>query len=105
MNEHFGDVLAEQLITYHRTCDQIAKITDLPRQTLISWKDGRVKKPRSWEDIIEVGKAIPLSWSELDRLLLAAKHHKLEELIARGETLNLEGLREEISRVDDRNTK
>lgn len=80
MKEHFGDVLDELMRQKSRTADELAKSTTLPKQTIASWREGRVKRPRNIGDILTVATSMGLTESEANRLLIAARHPPVAEL-------------------------
>jgi hypothetical protein len=51
---------------------QLARLSSVPRTTLMSWLSGTVKKPRVWQDIVKLAKALHLDESESNLLLGAA---------------------------------
>lgn len=81
MNEHFGDVLKEYVSRAKQTADRLAQLTDLPKQTIISWLNGSVKRPREWQPIVQVATALRLYEDETTRLLTAANHPALATLL------------------------
>ncbi len=58
------------------------KFRGVPKRTLGHWYNGNAKRPRTWEEIILVARALDLNQAETDELLRAAKHHTLAELRA-----------------------
>jgi len=78
MPEHYGDVLTEFIESRQRSSDQLANLSGIPKQTIVSWREGRVKRPRSIVDILRVGQALHLSISEINRLLLSARHEPID---------------------------
>lgn len=82
MNEHFGDVLKEYVSRAKQTADRLAQLTDLPKQTIISWLNGSVKRPREWQPIVQIAVALRLYEDETNRLLTAAHHPALTTLLA-----------------------
>lgn len=80
MKEHFGDVLRIFVEREGRTAGQLEKLTQVPKQTIVSWLEGRVKHPRSWSDIVRVAAALHLNESETNRLLGVSRHGTIQEL-------------------------
>jgi tetratricopeptide (TPR) repeat protein/tRNA A-37 threonylcarbamoyl transferase component Bud32/transcriptional regulator with XRE-family HTH domain len=81
MKEYFGDVLKEYVDRAGQTAGQLAKITGIPRQTIVSWLEGRVKRLRAWQDVVRLAAALRLYEEEADRLLLAAGQRTIGELM------------------------
>ena len=84
MEEHFGDVLDEYIRNRNRTPGQLESLSEVPRQTIISWRKGLVKRPRSILDILRVAQALHLDRNEVNRLLCAARHYPIEQLAEQG---------------------
>lgn len=80
MQEHFGDVFNEYMKAQRRNPGQLAKLTGIPRQTIISWKNGTVKRPQRILDILRLAQALHLDRSQVNRLLRAANHEPVEQL-------------------------
>lgn len=68
--KHFGDVFKQILGNY--TPGKLAEITGIPKQTLVSWKEGRVKRPRNEVEILKVASALRCDQQEVNQLLNAA---------------------------------
>ncbi len=82
MAEHFGDVLKEYVEQAGQSAGRLAKLTGIPRHTIVSWLEGRVKRPRNRQDIVKLAATLRLFKGEADRLLQAASHPSISELIA-----------------------
>ena len=54
--------------------------TDIPQRTLANWKEGRVRKPRHWQDILKLAAALRCSEAEADELLTSATHPTIAKL-------------------------
>ena len=78
----FYEVLGEYIIREQRSSDWLAKTTDIPEPTIRNWREGKVKRPRSWRDIVKVAVALHLNSNETTRLLTAAGHHSISHLLA-----------------------
>ena len=66
--------------TYTATPGLLSKLTGLPRATIINWLEGRVARPRRWQDLMKVADALRLSDPETEALLEAADHPPLSTL-------------------------
>jgi predicted ATPase len=79
-----ADVLQEHTRSapYTVTPGLLAKLAGLPKSTIINWLDGRVARPRRWEDLLRVADALRLSEAESNELLEAAGHPPLADLRA-----------------------
>lgn len=80
--EHLADVLEEFLNDREVTPDWVARRAELSRSTIRHWVEGGVKKPRYWQDVIKVASALNLTESEATRLLTAAGHLSVPELLS-----------------------
>ena len=66
--------------TYTATPGLLGKLSGLPRATIVNWLEGRVTKPRHWQDLMAVADALRLSDLEIDALLEAAEYPPLSTL-------------------------
>ena len=64
--------------------DNIAKLSGVPKRTIMSWASGLSKKPRRWQDLAKFAGALRLSYEELNQLLEVAGHKSLEVLLREG---------------------
>lgn len=81
--EHFANVLERYVSRGGYTPGQLARLTSLPKMTIVSWLEGRVKKPRHWEDVAKLAAALRLTEAEATDLLQAAGYPPIAELLAR----------------------
>jgi tetratricopeptide (TPR) repeat protein/DNA-binding XRE family transcriptional regulator len=81
MSEQFFDVLKEFTDREGKTSGQLAKMTGIHKQTIVSWLDGRVAKPRNWEDLLKIFQALRLNVRESNRLLQAAGQQSVHDLL------------------------
>lgn len=81
MQEFFYEVLTEFVKRGGHTSGQLERISGVPKQTIVSWLDGRVKKPRSWQDILRLAVAMRLNEPEANRLLRAVSRPPVAELL------------------------
>lgn len=54
----------------------------MPKATIVNWLEGRVARPRRWQDLIQVADALRLDASDTDWLLRAAGQASLAQLVA-----------------------
>ena len=64
----FGSILAESRTSVRR----LAHLSGVSRRTLENWTDGTVRRPRHWEPVLQVARALHLPAADTDRLLRAA---------------------------------
>ncbi len=84
----FSGVLRDVMCrpNYTATPGLLSKLSGLPRATIINWLEGRVAKPRRWEDLLKVADALRLTDPETEALLEAADHPPLSVLRKRETT-------------------
>lgn len=68
----FADTLQQFVSRSSYTAGQLARLTGIPKPTILSWLDGRVKHPRSYFDLVKMAEALRLSPVEVGQLLTAA---------------------------------
>jgi predicted ATPase len=87
MVEPVGSSFAEQLAASMRrahfkvTPGLLSKLSGLPKPTLVNWLEGRVKRPRRWQDIARVADALRLSEPSASALLVSAGHPDVTGLL------------------------
>lgn len=81
MPEFFDDVLGEYVRRAAYTPGQLSRLTGIPKQTLVTWLEGRVRKPRNWRDLLRLAAALRLHEEEANRLLTAAGHSSVTSLL------------------------
>ena len=74
--------LTQEVDARAETQNVAMKFRGVPKRTLGHWYNGNAKRPRTWEEIILVARALDLNQVETDELLSAANHHTLAELRA-----------------------
>lgn len=79
-NLDFGDLLNSALHVQARSIASLAKVTDIPYDTLKNWLNGSVRKPRNLDQILKVARALEVDAINTDRLLQAAGHPSLHEV-------------------------
>lgn len=78
--QSFDHILKHYMKQTYTTLGQLAQQTNIPKGSIINWRKGRVKRPRRWQDVINIARAMHLNPSETDHLLQAAHHAPLSEL-------------------------
>ncbi|MBK8903052.1 MAG: hypothetical protein IPM53_17820 [Anaerolineaceae bacterium] len=68
----FADVLQQFVTRSSYSAGQLARLTGIPKPTILSWLDGRVKHPRSYSDLLRLAESLHLELSEVIYLLAAA---------------------------------
>lgn len=53
---------------------QLARLSGIPKPTILSWLDGRVKRPRAHDDLLKLAEALNLGVVEVNTLMAAAGH-------------------------------
>lgn len=77
-------VLRQYLDRPSFTADRLAKLSGLPKPTIVNWLDGWVRKPRQWQDLIKAAIALDLDEADATALLQSAGYPSIEELLTRG---------------------
>ncbi|MEZ4539804.1 MAG: tetratricopeptide repeat protein [Chloroflexota bacterium] len=78
--EDYAVVFGRLLAKAHTSIRRLARLSGVSRRTLENWLDGTVRRPRHWEPILQIGRALHLSAAEVDSLLLAAGQPSLTTL-------------------------
>ncbi len=86
----FADLLGAHIQQRDLSLAQVARLADLPRRTLANWVEGRVQRPRQWQQVMAVAVALQLDSDQMLALLAAAGH-----------ALSREGLRALLETADD----
>ncbi|MCB9008089.1 MAG: hypothetical protein H6656_12110 [Ardenticatenaceae bacterium] len=68
----FADVLQNYVNQSSYSAGQLARLTGIPKPTILSWLDGRVKHPRSYSDLVKLSESLRLKPDEATHLLAAA---------------------------------
>lgn len=68
----FADVLQQFVNRSSYSAGQLARLTGIPKPTILSWLDGRVKHPRSYSDLVKLAESLHLEPAETAQLLTAA---------------------------------
>ncbi len=78
MAETFAEVLGQFLGRMEYSAGQLAKLSGVPKKTIVNWLAGRVRRPHQWQQIVRVADALHLTEAEADRLLQAARWETLQ---------------------------
>ena len=81
----FSVCFEQLLILTGYSPDKLAELSGVPRATIINWRKGRVKKPRSWHDLVKVGASMRLREAEMSALLHSVGYPSVSDLLARTE--------------------
>lgn len=77
----FAEVLRAQMDRPPRySPGLVSRLAGVPKATIVNWVEGRVARPRRWQDLVRVADAMRLGRSETEDLLAAASHPCLAEL-------------------------
>lgn len=82
---NFGELFEQYVRRAVYTPGQLAKLTGVPKMTIVNWRNGVVARPRLWTDVVKLGRALRLSLVEMDLLLAAAGYPSLAQLQQLGE--------------------
>ena len=63
----------------------VSRLSGVPKATIVNWLEGRVARPRRWQDLVRVADAMRLDRHETETLLAAASHGSLAELARRAD--------------------
>lgn len=76
----FAGLLNEYAQRLGYTPSQLARLSGLPRMTLVNWLEGQAKNPRHWQDVLRLAQALRLNQKEADELLQAAGFPAISQL-------------------------
>jgi predicted ATPase len=62
------------------TAGQLARLSSIPKPTIVNWLEGRVKRPRTREDLLRLAVVLHLDRAELSELLVSAGHPDVDVL-------------------------
>lgn len=79
-SDHFTHVLNQFVKRSAYTPGQLARLSSVPKMTIVNWLNGRVAKPRGWQGVVELAAAMRLKETEADELLSAAKQPPIQKL-------------------------
>jgi|GEM_PF-827557 tetratricopeptide (TPR) repeat protein/transcriptional regulator with XRE-family HTH domain len=75
-----ADVLTRFVSRAGYTSGQLARLTGIPKATIVNWMEGRVKRPRGSEDLLRLAAILHLDEIDATELLQAAGHPSIAEL-------------------------
>ena len=78
----FADVLEKYVARSGYTTGQLAKLSGIPKPTIVNWLEGRVRRPRGFKDLLRLTAVLHLGEQEASELLNAAKQPSIPELRA-----------------------
>ncbi len=61
--------------------DDLAMLSAVPAETIKNWLEGKVRRPRSWQDIVRLGSVLHLTIPEMDTVLQAAGRPRITDLL------------------------
>lgn len=76
----FAELLGQLIQQYGYTPGQLAALSGLPKSTIVNWQEGRVKRPREWQPIAQLAKAMRLPTAEFNHLLQACQYPSVAEI-------------------------
>jgi tetratricopeptide (TPR) repeat protein/transcriptional regulator with XRE-family HTH domain len=75
-----ADVLGKFVARSGYTAGQLARLSSIPKPTIVNWLEGRVKRPRTREDLLRLAVVLHLDRAELSELLVSAGHPDVDVL-------------------------
>ncbi|WP_420628644.1 tetratricopeptide repeat protein [Candidatus Leptofilum sp.] len=81
IEKSFSEFLEELFSSRGVKLSWLVEKTRLPRSTIKNWLSGSVQKPRHWQDVILIAKALRLNKNETNQLLALAAHLPIDELL------------------------
>lgn len=79
-SSEFADVLQKYMKLAGYGADRLSQSSGVPKQTIINWRKGH--KPREWQSLARVARALNLNEEQATTLLQAAGHPSVRELLA-----------------------
>lgn len=76
----FADLLKHYLDIYGYTPGQLSRLSGLPKSTIVNWMNGRVTRPRTWQQVAQLARAMRLATAEMNHLLKAASFPVVRDL-------------------------
>lgn len=77
MENEWMDALDHYITERRYSSGQVAELSGIPQRTIINWRNGRVRKPQRWQDVVKIAAALGLNQTETNELLQAARHQTL----------------------------
>ena len=78
----FADVLEKYVVRSGYTTGQLAKLSGVPKPTIVNWLEGRVRRPRGFKDLLRLTAVLHLNEAEATELLNSANQPAIHELRA-----------------------
>ncbi len=75
-----ADVLGQFVARSGYTSGQLAKLSGIPKPTIVNWMEGRVRRPRGVDDLLRLTAVLHLTEPEASALLQAASHPDIADL-------------------------
>ncbi|VAW33054.1 hypothetical protein MNBD_CHLOROFLEXI01-489, partial [hydrothermal vent metagenome] len=75
-----ADLLTQFIKRSGYTSGQLAKLSGVPKPTIVNWMEGRVRRPRTLNDLVRLTAVLHLSEAEASQLLQSAGHPTIAEL-------------------------
>ena len=75
-----ADVLTQFIRRSGYTPGQLAKLSGVPKPTIVNWMEGRVRRPRTLNDLVRLTAVLHLNETEASQLLQSAGHPTIAEL-------------------------
>lgn len=81
-NSSFADLLGSYKDRARLSAADLAVLTKIPKTSIENWLQGTAGRPRDWVKVLHLAKALHLSAQETDKVLQAARHPTLAQLLA-----------------------
>lgn len=75
-----ADLLTQFIKRSGYTPGQLEKLSGVPKPTIVNWMEGRVRRPRTLNDLVRLTAVLHLSEKEASQLLQSAGHPTIAEL-------------------------
>lgn len=75
-----ADLLTQFIKRSGYTSGQLAKLSGVPKPTIVNWMEGRVRRPRTLKDLVRLTAVLHLTEAEASQLLQSAGHPTIAEL-------------------------
>jgi predicted NACHT family NTPase len=77
----FSALLRQQIQASLYSYGQLARLSGVPKRTIVNWLDGTVRHPRQWQSVVRVAAALRQTFEQTNELLVAADLPTLQSLI------------------------
>lgn len=92
LGKDFSDLVTEHIAQSGFNLAQLARQSGVPRMTLLNWREGQVKKPRFWQDLVKMAKALYLDQYDTELLLQSAGYPPIAHLAKQAQNSFEQGL-------------